>query len=486
MPKFGSRDSYDAVVVGSGPNGLAAAIVLLQAGLSTLLIEAHAEPGGGTRTAELTMPGFKHDVCSTVHPLGVASPFFRTLDLGRHGVKWCEPPLALAHVLRDGSVTTLTRSLGETALGLGADAQAYLDLMSPFVERSSELLYEILGPLRVPRAPLLLARFGLAALGSLQGMASRHFSGEGTRALLAGMGAHAMQPLSAPATASFGLVLALAGHVAGWPVAQGGSSTISDALVRVFLALGGELTLGHTVESLAELPSAKAYLFDVTPRQLLHIAGAELPPSYRRRLHAFRYGPGVFKMDWALRGPVPWRDPRCREAATVHLSGTLADVAESEAAVQRGQLAHRPFVIFVQPSLFDAARAPPGRHTAWAYCHVPLGSQQDASALIERQIEEFAPGFRELSLARSIMNSQALERYNANYIGGDINGGSALLSQLFTRPVARLDPYSTPNPRLFLCSSSTPPGGGVHGMCGFWAASSALRRVFGKAAPSLD
>jgi phytoene dehydrogenase-like protein len=483
MPRFGQRDSYDAVVVGSGPNGLAAAIVLLQAGLSTLVIEAHTDPGGGTRTSELTLPGFKHDVCSTVHPLGIASPFFRTLDLEKHGVKWCEPPLALAHVLRDGSVATLTRSVSQTAQGLGEDEQAYLDLMSPFVERSSELLYEILGPLRVPRAPLLLAKFGLAALSSLQSFAKRRFSGEGTRALLAGMGAHAMQPLEAPATASFALVLALAGHVAGWPVARAGSRTISDALLQVFQGLGGELTLGRAVERFAELPRAKAYLFDVTPRQLLHLAHDELPVSYRRRLHAFQYGPGVFKMDWALRGPVPWRDPRCRSAATVHLSGTLTDVAESEAAVNSGRLSSRPFVIFVQPSLFDAERAPSGQHTGWAYCHVPLGSREDASTLIERQIEEFAPGFGELTLARSVMNSEALQRYNANYVGGDINGGSALLTQLFTRPVARLDPYSTPNPRLFLCSSSTPPGGGVHGMCGYWAARSALHRVFGKAAP---
>ena len=485
MPKFGQRDDYDAVVVGSGPNGLAAAIVLLRAGLSTLLIEAHAQPGGGTRTAELTLPGFQHDVCSTVHPLGVASPFFRSLDLSRQGVQWSEPPLALAHVLRDGSVATLTRSLTETARGLGADEQAYLDLMSPFVERSGELLYEILGPLRVPRAPLLLAQFGLAALGSLQGFATRRFREPGTQALLAGMGAHAMQPLTAPATASFGLVLALAAHVAGWPVARGGSRAISDALVHLFRSLGGELTLGQAVTGSSELPRARAYLFDVTPRQLLHIAGRELPTSYRRRLHAFHYGPGVFKMDWALRGPVPWRDPRCRQAATVHLSGSLLDVADAEARVQRGRLSSRPFVIFVQPSLFDAGRAPPGQHTGWAYCHVPLGSREDASALIEQHIEHFAPGFGDLVQGRSVMNSEAMERYNANYVGGDINGGSALLSQLFTRPVARLDPYSTPNPRLFLCSSSTPPGGGVHGMCGYWAAASALRRVFNKTAPPL-
>jgi phytoene dehydrogenase-like protein len=483
--KFGQREDYDAVVVGSGPNGLSAAIVLAQAGLSTLLIEAKATPGGGARSAELTLPGFVHDVCSTVHPLGVASPFLRTLDLSGHGVQWCEPPLALAHVQRDGSAVTMTKSLSETAAGLGADGQAYLDALSPFVERSDELLPEILGPLRVPQAPLLLARFGLSALGSLEGFAGRSFATEGARALLAGMGAHAMQPLTAPATASFALVLALAGHIAGWPVARGGSRVISEALVQIFRELGGELTLGSPVESMAELPRAKAYLFDITPRQLLHIAGPELPASYRQRLHGFRYGPGVFKMDWALSGPVPWRDPRCRLAATVHLSGSLADVAESEQAVHCGRVAARPFVIFVQPSLFDAERAPPGRHTGWAYCHVPLGSTVDLSNAIEEQIERYAPGFRELVLARSVMNADAMERYNANYIGGDINGGSALLTQLFTRPVARLDPYSTPNPRVFLCSSSTPPGGGVHGMCGYWAARSALSRVFGLAAPAL-
>ncbi|HYP89067.1 MAG TPA: NAD(P)/FAD-dependent oxidoreductase [Polyangiaceae bacterium] len=485
MSEFGQRASYDAVVVGSGPNGLSAAIVLLRAGLSTLLIEAKPTPGGGMRSTELTLPGFTHDVCSTVHPLGIASPFFRQLDLGRRGVEWCDPPLALAHVLRDGSAVTLSRSLTETARGLGADAQAYLDLMSPFVEGASELLVDTLGPLRLPRAPLLLARFGLSALGSLEGFAERSFREEATRALLAGMGAHAMQPLDAPATASFALVLAIAGHVAGWPVARGGSRAIADALLKIFHELGGELVLGRAVDRFEQLPSAKAYLFDLTPRQLLHIARHELPASYCQRLHRFRYGPGVFKMDWALSGPVPWLDPRCRLAATVHLSGTLADVAESEAAVHRGQVSQKPFVIFVQPSLFDPGRAPGGRHTGWAYCHVPLGSRVDAQSLIEAQIERFAPGFGGLILARSVMNPDAMERYNANYVGGDINGGSALLSQLFTRPVARLDPYTTPNPRLFVCSSSTPPGGGVHGMCGYWAANSALRRVFGSSATPL-
>lgn len=485
VQRFGRQSSYDAVVVGAGPNGLAASIVLSGAGLSTLLIEAHESPGGGARTASSTLPGFAHDVCSTVHPLGVASPYFRTLELERHGVGWCDPPLSLAHVLRDGSAVTLERSLTATASGLGEDAQAYLDLMGPFVERAPELLRAILGPLRFPEAPLLLARFGLTGLSSLSGVAMRRFASARTRALLAGMGAHAMQPLEAPATAAFGLVLALAAHVAGWPVARGGSQCITNALVSVFRQQGGELELGRRVEAFEELPRAKAYLFDVTPRQLLHIAGGELPAGYRARLRRFRYGPGVYKLDWALRGPVPWRDPACRRAATIHLAGDLADVARAEALVHRGAISDQPFVIFVQPSLFDSSRAPAGLHTAWAYCHVPIGSRRDCSEAIEQQIERFAPGFGQLVLARSSTDTDALERYDANYVGGDINGGSALVTQLFTRPVARLDPYATAAPSIFLCSSSTPPGGGVHGMCGYWSAASALRKVFGLAAPPL-
>jgi phytoene dehydrogenase-like protein len=475
------KRKYDAVVVGAGPNGLSAAIVMARAGLSTLLVEARATPGGGARSAQLTLPGFVHDVCSTVHPLAVMSPLFRGLELERHGLSWCEPPLALAHLLADGTAVTLEKSVAATAAGLGEDGPAYSNLLGPLVEDADALLRVILGPLRPLHSPLKMAQFGLLGLRSLESLARERFTTEGARALLAGMGAHAMQPLSAPGTASFGLVLALAGHAANWPVARGGSQAITNALVREFSQAGGELRLGQPVVHIDELPSARAYLFDVTPRQLLSIAGDQLPRRYRARLRHFRYGPGVFKMDWALSAPIPWRDPTAARAATVHLSGSLDDVAAAEAAVHQGRLAQRPFVILVQPSLFDPGRAPAGQHTAWAYCHVPLGAELDASSLIEAEIERYAPGFRDLVLSRAVMNTRAMERYNPNYVGGDINGGSATLGQLFTRPVARIDPYSTPTPHIFLCSSSTPPGGGVHGMCGYWAAASALKRRFGLA-----
>jgi phytoene dehydrogenase-like protein len=471
-----SSAAYDAVVVGAGPNGLAAAITLAQSGRSVLVLEAEATPGGGTRTAELSLPGYLHDICSTIQPLGVSSPFFKSLDLEQHGLEWIYPPAALAHPFDDGSVALLERSFDATAATLGADGAAWERLFRPFVEQSARLNSSLLAPVWPPRHPLLLARFGLPAIRSARGLASARFKGQYARGLFAGMAAHSMVPLEQLATASFGLVLGVSAHAVGWPVAKGGSQRIVDALVRQLRALGGEIECGRRVASLAELPRAKAVLCDVTPRQLLEIAGDQLTRGYRRTLGHYRYGPGAFKLDWALDGPIPWTNPTCLRAATVHLGPTLQEIAGAEREVSRGGHPERPFVLLAQQSLFDASRAPAGRQTAWAYTHVPNGSTLDMTARIEAQIERFAPGFRERILARSVMTPADLEAYNANYIGGDINGGLQDLRQLFTRPVPRLDPYYTGTPGLYLCSSSTPPGGGVHGMCGYWAARSALRR----------
>src|SRR4051794_7381734 len=418
-----SRPSYDVVVVGSGPNGLAAAVALSRAGLATLLVEAEATPGGGARTQELTLPEFKHDVCSTIHPLAVASPFFQSLQLERFGLTWIESPAPLAHVLREGQVVLLERSAEETARRLGRDGEAYRGLLEMFAERFDELAPMILGGLRVPRSPVLLARFGLTALRSMEGLARGRFREDGAGALLAGIAAHAVLPLDTRATSAFALVLASAGHAVGWPLARGGSSAIVAALLGCFRESGGEVATGVRVTSFNELPAARAYVLDVTPRQLLAIAGDRLTPRYRHRLERFRYGPGVFKMDWALSEPIPWRDADCRRAATVHLGGNLGQIARAEALVHRGAVDPEPFVILVQPTLFDPSRAPPGRHTAWAYCHVPHGSDRDFSAELESVIERYAPGFKEVVLARRSMTAQGLERYNANDVGGDIAGG---------------------------------------------------------------
>lgn len=466
----------DAVVVGAGPNGLAAAIVLARAGRSVLVLEAEATTGGGCRTEELTLPGFRHDPCSAVHPLAAVSPFFRTLPLAAHGLAWVQPPLALAHPFNDGTAAVLARSLDETAASLGPDAAVYRRLLAPLVADFPILVEELLAPLRVPRHPFAMARFGLRAMRSGAGLARARFTGFRARAFFAGMAAHSLLPLEATATASFGLVLAMFGHAAGWPVARGGSQAITDALAAELRALGGEIRTGARIGSLTELDSVPAVLFDVTPRQLLRVAGSELPARYRGQLRRYRYGPGVFKVDWALDGPVPWSAPECRQAGTLHLGGTLEEIAESERDVAAGRHAARPFIIAAQPSLFDPTRAPAGKQTFWAYCHVPNGSTVDMTERIEAQIERFAPGFRERILARATRDTAALERYNENYLGGDINGGLQDLRQLFARPTIRWDPYSTPNPRLFLCSSSTPPGGGVHGMCGYHAAKSVLSR----------
>lgn len=478
-----SHASYDAVVIGSGPNGLSAAIELARAGLSTLLVEGAENPGGGMRTAERTLPGFHSDVCSSVHPLGAASPFFRSLPLERYGLSWVHSPAVLAHVLDRGRTFCLERDIGETAAQFEADDGAYTRLMSPFVEHADELLTDVLAGPRPPLAPLRFAGFGMKAIRSMRSLGNR-FTLPFAPALLSGIAAHGMLPLDALATSSFALVLAIAGHAFGWPVAAGGSASIAKALLACFCEAGGELVTGVRVDTLDALPVARVYVCDVSPKELLRIAGNRLDERYRRRLKRFRYGPGVFKMDWALAGPVPWADERCARAATIHLSGTLEDVARAEASAHGGSLAATPFVLLVQPSLFDRSRAPAPRQTAWAYCHVPHGSTIDASEAIEAHIERFAPGFRELVLARTAVNAHDLELYDPNFVGGDIAGGASDVRQLFFRPIVSVDPYATSAPDVFLCSSSTPPGGGVHGMCGYWAAQSALRHVFGRKGPA--
>lgn len=472
------RSEYDAVIIGSGPNGLAAAVTLAQAGRSVLVLEARESVGGGLRSAELTLPGFIHDICSAIHPLGLGSPFFRNLPLADYGLEWIHPDLPLAHPFDDGTAAVLHRSVAVTAETLGQDAVAYRRLMQPLVDDWEKLTHELLGPLRIPRAPLSMARFGLSALRSARGLAQSRFRGETARGFFAGLAAHSIMDLDKLTTAAFGLVLGTLGHTVGWPLPRGGSQQIADALAGYVRSLGGKITTGTPIHSLDELPPARAILCDVTPRQLLCIAGDRLPVGYQKSLRRYRYGPGVFKMDWALSGPVPWRNPQCVQAGTVHLGGTLAEIAGAEKMVWNGQHPERPYVLIAQQSLFDPTRAPNGRQTLWAYCHVPNGSTVDMSERIEAQIERYAPGFRDLILARRVKNTAELEAYNPNYVGGDINGGVQDIGQLYTRPTLHLVPYATPVKGLYLCSSSTPPGGGVHGMCGVFAARAALRREF--------
>lgn len=472
---------YDAITVGAGPNGLAAAITLAKAGLSVLVVEARATPGGGARTAEITLPGFFHDICSSVHPLGAGSPFFQQLPLAEHGLSWIHPPALLAHPFDYEPPALLERSLDATCSGLGDDAGPYRELVSPFSgERWAMLADAILGPLRIPRHPLLMARFGLLALRSARGLTESLFSSDRTRALFAGMACHSMLPLDASPSAAFGLVLAAAGHATGWPIAAGGSQSIIEALCSYLRSLGGVIVTGRRIASMSDLPRARAYLFDVTPRQLLQIAGNRLPSDYRAELRQYRYGPGAFKIDYALSAPIPWSSPECARACTVHLGGHTGALAASENAVAQGRPPERPYVIVVQPTLFDPSRAPEGKHVAWVYCHVPHASRFDMTSRIEAQIERFAPGFQDIVLERRAMTPVDLERYNPNYVGGDINGGVQDLLQLYTRPIVQAIPYQTPVDDIFLCSSSTPPGGGVHGMCGFWAARAVLAKLEGK------
>ena len=465
----------DAVIVGGGPNGLAASIVLATAGKSVRVLEAESTIGGGTRSQALTLPGFIHDVCSSVLPLAHASPFFRTLPLAEYGLTYDHPPIPLAHPLDDGSAGALHRSVAVTASGLGPDGAAYRHLMEPIERHAALLTRQFLGPPRPSAHLVTLARFGIPALRSAAALAASRFRTEQARALFVGLGAHSMLSLRRPATASFGLVLAAAGHAYGWPFAHGGSRRVADALAALLRARGGTVVVDSRVASMQQVSSRRVVLFDLTPRQILPIASSQWPDGFSRQLQRFRYGPGVFKVDWALDGPIPWRAPACRQAGTVHVGGAFDEVVAAEDAVAEGGVAERPFVILAQPTVADPTRAPAGKHVGWAYCHVPNGSTVDMRERIEAQVERFAPGFTSRILARQVMGPADIERHNANNVGGDINGGIADLRQLFIRPTSRL--YATPNRQLYLCSSSTPPGGGVHGMCGYYAARAALRRA---------
>lgn len=470
------KHEIDAVIVGSGPNGLAAAVRLAQAGARVVVYEARHTIGGGIRTAELTLQGYLHDVCAAVHPLGLASPYLRELPLQDFGLEYVHPEIPLAHPLDDGTAVAAYPSLKKTAAGLGPDGNAYAKLMQPLVQNWKKILDDFLGPLPIPpRHPLPAARFAFPALRSTAGLAQARFRGPRARALLAGMSAHSILPLDKPGTAGVGLMISILAHSVGWPVARGGSRAIADALAGYLTSLDGSIHTGQRVGSLEDLPPARAVLLDIAPRGLLKIAGESLRPSYRKQLENYQYNQGACKVDWALDSPIPWQADSARRAGTLHLGGTLEEIMRAEQQVWDGNHPQQPYVILAQQSLFDPTRAPDGKHTAWAYCHVPHGSQRDMTPEIEAQIERFAPGFQDRILARSVHTAADLEAYNPNYVGGDINGGAQTLRQLYTRPALKRNPYRIPAsgadlPDLYLCSASTPPGGGVHGMCGYHAA----------------
>ncbi|WP_158827440.1 phytoene desaturase family protein [Mucilaginibacter lacusdianchii] len=468
---------YDAVVVGSGPNGLAAAILLQQHGLSVLLLEGKSRIGGGLSSEALTLPGYLHDVCSAIHPLAVGSPFLQTLPLDQFGLEFIYPEVAAAHPFDDAPAAILKNDLYETASLFGDDKDTYLKLMQPVVKNWPFIAPDILGPLRLPKHPLAMAAFGLKALQPAT-LLAKHFKTERAKALFAGMAAHAIQPLQNWATSAIALVLMANGHLEGWPLPKGGSNQIAQAMAAYFTSIGGKIETNTYITSLMQLPSAKTVLFDITPQQLLQIAGEKLSGLYKSQLQKYRYGMGVFKIDWALDAPIPFADESTRQAGTVHLGGTLSEIAYNEQQTAKGHHPDKPFILLAQPSVFDPTRAPVGKHTAWAYCHVPNGSTVDMTAAIENQVERFAPGFKDRILAKHTFDTAELQQYNPNFIGGDINGGIIDLRQLFTRPAVRWSPYTTSVKGLYLCSSSTPPGGGVHGMCGYHAAKHALQNHF--------
>jgi phytoene dehydrogenase-like protein len=468
--------AFDAVVVGAGPNGLAAGIRLAQAGCSVLVVEAAATIGGSCRSSEPGRPGVVHDPGAGVFPMAVLSPFFRALPLQAHGLEWIQPEVPLAHPLHDSPAALLERSIHRTRESLGSAGESWVDLFAPLHERVDEWTSSILGPRSLPKPLLPALRFGCSAIRSATSLAEKRLAGAAARALFAGIAAHGGLPLDRLGTAGIGLVLGVAGHAVGWPIPRGGAQQLSEALGSYFRSLGGEIWTGQRISSLSELPAASVALLDLTPVQVLRVAGERLPSSYRRSLTRYRYGPGVFKIGWALSAPIPWTDPGVRRAGTVHLGGSSSEIAESLAWTARGKVPSRPFVILSQPSLFDSSRAPPGLHTAWGYCHVPLASEAPAVEEIEAQVERFAPGFRDAILERHVAGPRELELWNPNIVGGDILGGTSDLRQLLLRPVARFDPYSTPAPGLYICSSATPPGSGVHGMCGFNAAEAILKR----------
>lgn len=461
-----------ANIVGSGPNGLSAAIALARAGVQVTVFEGADQPGGAVRTQEATLPGFRHDIGSAVYPLGIASPFFRSLPLADHGLRWIEPDIPLAHPLPNGDAVALLHSLDDTAALLGEDGPAYRNLMQPLVAAWRDLIHDVLGPVfHIPRHPFSLARFGLTGLAPALSTANRLFKSDRARTLFAGMAAHAVVPLDFAATTAVALTLGVTAHADGWPIAAGGAQSLTDALLSILRSYGGTLHTGHFIRSLADLPAADCTLLDVTPSQFLSIAGSAMPTDRAWPYQQFRHGPGIYKLDWALSSPIPWTNALCRRAGTIHLGATMDEIATSEADSWYSRKNSKPFVLLSQPSLFDPTRAPAGQHTAWAYCHTPNGSTEDATSAIEAQIERFAPGFRDTVLARNGRNALAMQQWDPNLVGGDVSGGAMTLAQLLRRP--RLPPYSTPIPGVYLCSSSTPPGGGTHGMCGALAAAAA-------------